>query len=362
MSNYGELSGNKGEWSEVYVLLALLAEGKLHPGDAGMEKLTKFVYPILQIIRKEIAGNTTFNVTTPNIEILFPSGEQLIIPQDKFKKEAEKLLLGIKMLPLTTHPDVEPFLRQIGVQHLSSSASQKTDIRIVLHDIYLGIDKLFGFSIKSYLGNTPTLLNASQSTNFLFRIEGDLPLEAAEKINGIGGNDKIKKRIKAIRDAGCNLCFEKMLSDCYYNNLRMIDSKLPRILAQLILLYFSGRGKTIAELVQIIQKDDPMGYATSTHDLYGYKIKKFLVEVALGMTPTAIWDGVYDATGGYIVVKEDGDIVCYHFYNRNPFEDYLFHNTHLDTPSSSRNKFGVIEDGGIMLNAQIRFLNPKTRK
>lgn len=212
-----------------------------------------------------------------------------------------------------------------------------------------------------YLDFDPNIFAISQSTNFLFRIEGDLPFETAEKINGIGGNDKIKKRIKAIRDAGCNLCYEKMLSDCYYNNLRMIDSKLPRILAQLILLYFSGRGKTIAELVQIIQKDDPMGYATSTHDLYGYKIKKFLVEVALGMTPTAIWDGVYGDKGGHILAREHS-ILCFEARNQNLLEDYLFDCAYITTPSSSRNKFGVIEDGGIMLNAQIRFLNPKHRK
>ncbi len=77
------------------------------------------------------------------------------------------------------------------------------------------------------------------------------------------------------------------------------------------------------------------------------------------MTPSKVWNGIYDATGGYLIVKENGDVLCYHIYNRNQFEDYLFQNTKLETASSSRHEFGKIysEDGKIYfkLNLQIRF-------
>ena len=78
------------------------------------------------------------------------------------------------------------------------------------------------------------------------------------------------------------------------------------------------------------------------------------------MTPSKIWTGKLDATGGYLVVKEDGEVLCYHIYNRNEFEDYLFKNTKLETASSSRNGFGeVYEEKGVLffnLNLQIRFV------
>ena len=45
-------------------------------------------------------------------------------------------------------------------------------------------------------------------------------------------------------------------------------------------------------------------------------------DIALGMMPSKVWTGELDATGGYLVVKENGEILCYHIYNRNEFEDH----------------------------------------
>jgi type II restriction enzyme len=78
------------------------------------------------------------------------------------------------------------------------------------------------------------------------------------------------------------------------------------------------------------------------------------------MMPASVWTGELDATGGYLVVKEDGEVLCYHIYNRNEFEDYLLRNTKLETASSSRHDFGKIYKENyeffIKLNLQIRFL------
>lgn len=78
------------------------------------------------------------------------------------------------------------------------------------------------------------------------------------------------------------------------------------------------------------------------------------------MVPSKVWTGTFDATGGYLIVKDNGDILCYHIYNRNEFEDYLLNNTKLETASSSRHGFGFIykhdKDLLFNLNLQIRFL------
>jgi type II restriction enzyme len=78
------------------------------------------------------------------------------------------------------------------------------------------------------------------------------------------------------------------------------------------------------------------------------------------MTSTHVWTGKLDATGGYLVVKQNGDVLCYHIYNRNDFENYLLNNTRLINPSSTRNNFGKLhkENGELFfkLNMQIRFL------
>ena len=78
------------------------------------------------------------------------------------------------------------------------------------------------------------------------------------------------------------------------------------------------------------------------------------------MTPSKNWDGKFQATGGYIIVREDGEVLCYHIYNHNEFQDYLFKNTRIETPSTTRYGFGSIykenNKNFIKLNLQIRFI------
>ena len=47
------LSGNKGEWSEIYVFLHLLAVGRLYAADADLKKIDSVHYDILKIFRTE---------------------------------------------------------------------------------------------------------------------------------------------------------------------------------------------------------------------------------------------------------------------------------------------------------------------
>ena len=136
---------------------------------------------------------------------------------------------------------------------------------------------------------------------------------------------------------------------------------MPNILAYIVLDYYSSNFSKITDLVENIEKNNPLHFnIANNHKFYEYKIKKFLTDVALGMMPSKIWDGTYDVTGGYLVVKEDGEVLSYHIYNKNKFENYLYHNTKLETASSSRHDFGIIykENGKffIKLNLQIRFL------
>ena len=77
------------------------------------------------------------------------------------------------------------------------------------------------------------------------------------------------------------------------------------------------------------------------------------------MTPAKEWSGRDDATGGYVIVRDDGKVLAFHIYNRDMFEDYLLESTKFETASTSRHGFGNVyeEDGEffINLNLQIRF-------
>ena len=111
------------------------------------------------------------------------------------------------------------------------------------------------------------------------------------------------------------------------------------------------------ELVEKLERENPMNYGNV--NAYRYKFKKFLITVALGMKPATVWDGVDEATGGYIVVTKEGNVLAYHIYNRNYFEEYLLKNTKYETASTSRHDFGEVysENGEdfIKLNLQVRF-------
>lgn len=90
------ISGNKGEWSEIYTLFKLLGEGKVHAGDAGMNKLDLY-YPILNIIREESKKYEYKPNTDQHIVVVDEDGcEFARISMNKFLEESSKLLEEIK--------------------------------------------------------------------------------------------------------------------------------------------------------------------------------------------------------------------------------------------------------------------------
>jgi len=355
--------GNKGEWSEIYTLLKLISDGVLPQGDAHLVA-TDFEYIVEAVYRAEKDGLKEYHINSDQKSVLLIDGEEQVeIPLEEFEAIKTVVLDGIRQAPKGTFliEEAIPFLSTIHCLSLKAKSSSKKDIEVLIYDYRVARSSKLGFSIKSQLGNPSTLLNASKATNFQFW----LPQEVnAESINKISTSSKIKKRIEAIYEEVGQLVFTTIQNQTFANNLCLIDSALPQIMASLLLIYYSGRAKSskITDLVEQLRIENPLGFLEiEGQHFYEYKIKRFLTDVALGMTPNAVWDGRFDAGGGYIVVRNDGELVCYHIYDRNQFEDYLFHNTKLDTPSSSRHGFGLIyREGGenyFNLNIQIRFSN-----
>lgn len=356
------IAGNKGEWSEVYALFKLLGDTKLFAGDANLNKVEELFYPIIKIIRNESGGNFEYEISG-DLVIISGGKEQLRVPVKTFIDQSVILLAQIKNSTGASFniPEIEAFMTSVNCQSLKAKSTSKTDIRIVIHDQKINQTAELGFSIKSQLGGEATLLNAGKTTNFIFKINGTrLDSNQIETINAIDSRSKIKDRIETIKSKGGTLEFSTLEQDVFKNNLVLIDSLLPNILADVIKTFYTSNLSSTIDLTKEITKSNPLNYDTQfSHTFYEYKIKRFLTDVALGMTPSKVWTGIYDATGGYLIVKENGDVLCYHIYNRNQFEDYLFANTKLETASSSRHEFGkIFEINGQLyfkLNLQIRF-------
>lgn len=356
------ITGNKGEWSEIYAFFKLLGDKNLFAGDADLNKVENLFYPIIRIIRSESGGNYEYEISG-NLVLVSGGKEMLRIPVKTFSEQAVKLLTLIKGSKGSfSIPDTEKFMQSVNCETLKAKSTSKTDIRIVIHDQRINQTAELGFSIKSQLGGDSTLLNAGKTTNFVYQINGIKAYNLdINRINSIDTRSKIKDRLEEVKKLGGDLQFISLEQDIFKNNLVLIDSLLPNILAEVVKQFFTSNLSTISTLTDEISSKNPLGYDTQfSHSFYEYKIKRFLTDVALGMMPSKVWGGLYDATGGYLIVKEDGEILCYHIYNRNQFEDYLFHNTKLETASSTRHEFGKVFSEGenlyFKLNLQIRFI------
>ena len=357
------LSGNKGEWSEVYTLLKVIADQRLYAGDGDLNKIEHLIFPVIKVLRDESNGTFEFGYND-DLVIIKGNDDEFKIPLIDFKDKAAFLLNELKKKTKGTFsvPEIQEFINSFNCESIKAKSTVKSDIRIKIHDYRTGQEPELGFSIKSQIGGASTLLNAGKTTNFVYEVK-DTPLteEKIEQINNINTRFKIKDRIDAIHALGGRLVFSAMESNVFYNNLILIDSALPIILAESLICYYTSKFSRTADLAEEISRSNPLKFdLVHAHPFYNYKIKRFLTDVALGMMPSKVWTGELDSTGGYLIVKNDGSVLCYHIYNRNEFEDYLFKYTKFETASSTRHGFASLikRDGKLYfnLNLQIRFL------
>lgn len=353
------ITGNKGEWSELYVLLQLLAKGKIYAADEFLNRLDDIYFPVLKVLREDKDRNIIDYIVTENGVIELRKNGQFVksVEQNRFQEEADYLFSQIISGNSGSFcvRETETFMDYIACDRLAAPSTNKTDITVQIHDINTGYSPICGFSIKSELGNPPTLLNASEATNFIYTIN-EMSDDLAEEINNIDSRNKILDRISAITEVS-DICFEKVNNESFSENLMLVDSLMENIVAEMLKIYYVENISSCADLVNRLETQNPLGYPSE--GFYTYKVKKLLCAIALGLKPSAKWDGIDEANGGYIITTTSGDVLVYHLYNRNAFEQYLLNNTRLERASTSRHKYAEVykEDGvsKIKLNLQIRF-------
>lgn len=359
------LSGNIGEWSEPYALLKLIAEGKLYLGDENFNKIEDIFYPIIRIIRNEKERKINFTLKD---KLVIISDSKLIfeIPINQFIANSKICFDNIKSAKKGSGsfkiPEIEKFLKSFSITTLKAKSKLKNDITIQVSDPNTFLTPELGFSIKSQLGRPSTLVNASGATNFTYLIRGKKL--TTEEINQIKNEDEFSDKMRLLQNFGSWLEFEKVENDIFLSNLQTIDFNFDKILAEILLLFYTNSiasENTIKKFVESVSRKNTFGYNLNINStIYEMIMKKFLTDYALGMRAAEVWKRDYQATGGYLIVKRDGDIICYHFYFTKNFEDYLYNNTKLDTPDPNRHNFGDIYlENGIQkmkLNLQIRFI------
>lgn len=364
------IKGNKGEWSEIYALLKLLGDGKIYAADENVRKIEELYFPILKIIRAEEPRSKYEYTVADAAKIKIFLNGTCVSEYDAatFSERADELYRAIvaaageASFPVI---DTETFINRIGCTKLKAPPVDignaklgKTDITMQIHDPHTGHQPISGFSIKSELGHAPTLLNASGATNFIFEVSGLDEGDIAE-INAISTRTKIIDRISAIKSKCSDFSFVELVNENFDANLEVVDSKLAELLSYALFYYYSDEVTTCAQAVEKLISTNPMSVRNPA-SYYPTKFKKFLTAIALGMVPAEPWDGRDEAAGGYILVTASGDVLAYHIYNRDSFEEYLLRNTKFERGSTTRHGFASLyakdEKIYINLNMQIRFI------
>lgn len=356
------MTGNVGEWSELYTLFKLLADGKLYAADADTNKIPDIYYDVLKVIRAQKSDILEYCRESEVKVVNAKSGEVICsVPIDIFVEQTDILLSGLKEKKEAKGafelPEVWSFAESIKCKTLKAKSQDKADIVLMVHDIMCGRDDTFGFSIKSQLGSPSTLFNASGATNFIFKLNGHTMTEEEKSV--FHGYKFFKDKFDYLKSLGGSIEFINTENEILNFNLKMVMPEMPNVFAEMMRVYFEGKSSSIAYLTDIVAESDVVNTLDNKVFLR-HKVKELLTNIALGMVPNTMWTGDYEATGGYIIVKDDGDVVCYHIYNHNAFKNYLYYNTRFDTPSKSRHGFGTIyeqeDEQYLKLNVQIRFV------
>jgi hypothetical protein len=341
------ITGNKGEWSELYVFARLLSGGKLFQSDINLNHDDNNYYEVVKAYREE--GGASLEFDRKESVILYSiSGEKKTLlatfSLDYLNGISENLYSGIisgsgKSFEI---PAVADFIKKSNIQKLTAKSSSKADIKLRIYDHRLAKEADLGFSIKSLLGQDSTLFNTGVGNNFIYKITTDKGLSISNFNESTykpkGKLSKITHRLqKLITEYSAKIEFKEIQSSQLWRNLKMVDGDLPDIIAYCLLYRWLERTSTISELVALLEKRDPLNFYNGNpteQKLYEYKLKKFLAECAMGMTSEKPWQGIYDANGGVIICKQDGEIVCFHIYDFNLFRDYLLSNTMFEQPST----------------------------
>ena len=406
--------GNKGMWSEPYVLFELLSQGRIYKSDANQNIIKSVWHDIRSIIfridkndkgefgslKYELTVNennerriTLYNGNNPPVAIelndckKYADGLRNILSNPKAEIEGSK---GTLVIPA----EYSEFIHKIGRKALSTGSKSKSDIWLELPDVRNTTDRPLGFSIKSDFGSAPSIFNSSNSSNIVYKVTGSITDKEEKEINSlvkIHNNSKTKEknyypdyveRIKYFKKHNLDLEFfheinnhivkgpfvegirldtsELCGSYTFERNLKMVDSQMHFLFGKMAYyVHFKGITK-LTEIVKLLDEEDPLNInPDEEYPFYKKKIQDLLVAMTLSMNPGSIWDGSESTNGGIIIVKKTGDIVCYHIFDRNDFRDFLLENMHFDKPDCNRYHMMALyrqEDGSYLtqLNVQIR--------
>jgi|GEM_PF-6799180 len=371
---------NRGEWGDLFALLWLCYDGKLALGDP-LNGITSKMLPIDAVIRNDgDEGLVSYHLWPDEVEIM-GHRRRVVVSRYRFGEEAFRLQDEIregKGRSFTLSLPLLGFLEEILVDNPKGNSlpwdldglkiGEKSDLLIETHEPNDGKRKGIGLSIKSEFAGEATLQNGSQTTNFLYRLDG-IGEEEAKYVNSLyrndGGDIDLNARCNFLREHAHISC-EGLANPMgvFRENLKLIAEDEEKIFGQILLLHYFGKehqsrlsvmpallGSTIA---------DP-GLRKETELKVKQKIAAYLFASFSGMVPTKSWSGERAIDAGYLHIGADFQPIANLAAEQERFQDYLLLVTRLEHASSrgTRADYGYVFNRNgcyhICLNLQIRF-------
>ena len=373
------LYGNKGEWGELYVFFKVLVDGKLYAADSDYNRIDNLFLTVISLIREEVRGKKFIYETGELVRIKLNGEEFLTLPKREFEQHIKEIWtkMNVTASGSFTVVEVEEFLEKIGIAKLKSPSRHTSEffggtidivVEVITQD---NVQRILGFSCKSDLTSASTLFNASgDNTNFLYRLKGPVNDELMSEFNNIysirNGKNTIptSKRMDFLKQHDISLTFERPVSEIAEENLIISGGKeMPAIVGGMLKYFYydnSGSQTSVAEAITNIAENNVANYSMKNlQNIYHIKVANLIYNMFTGLRFGANWNGRAEVNGGYIVLKNDGDVVAYHSTIADEFKEFLVSKLRFESPSHSRHKDMVIEkiDGDyyLKLALQLRF-------
>jgi hypothetical protein len=327
---------NRGEWGEIYALAKILADGHLRIRSHVSATSFKQV-PIIQIQRS--GGNAVERYLIEGSHVRIAHGRKSFVSRAALKQKLKQFRDSIVKGGVAKEGAFElavgeQIMQDLRFKNSKNRGKQKSDLHIEVDDPFVGPTGLEGYTVKSFFGAPPTLLNASGATRIVYAIQATLSDEYVYQLNT--EKKSTLERFRELAQGGICLRFERM-SPTFEKNLIMIDSRMPEVVAELVKIYYSRRdrsGAEVASLVSVLGTRNPLK-VPNPERWYRYKMQELLEASSYGMIPDTLWDGRRTAAGGLIVVEKSGDVWCTPHRTRDQNREFLYSKTTLVPPDDS---------------------------
>ena len=349
----------KRELGELYTFFRLLAEGKVTMGTPKAQKDETKCRPVALIQREEHDGTRRYYIEKEEVRIVSGTSEKdgtftpsekepQLIPRRDFSDAAEIVLHLLKNVPgeeIEVSEGLEAFLDAIDIYDLEAKTEDRTDFSVAF---WHPEAPLAGFCVRCRLSPMNPLLDGGRTANLKLEQSGvKFAVPTVNKVNALPESPtEVAERMMMIERLGGVLKYSDVADRVFRCNLQMIDLHFPRMLAEMVRIMHLDGVTRVSELTERIKEMNPLKIKDeliNKHWFYEFKIKQFLLALALGMRPAKIYNGTDSAIEGMLLTDGNGEVLCYHKSDRRTFADFLYQNTRLEKSSVDKDKYGFLE-------------------